>query len=335
MTSTAGRPDWELPLDELFPTKGAIPEALQIGRGQAIEDLTGRIVDGDDIITIEPRRVGKSSTIGRGALEHIRNDYGGVVAQVDLRLGGVQDAAGLANALLTTALASGGGTPLRKETAGRIVRRTGRFVNNKRVEAAAQLAGEEGRLGTLRALATMISGQTTGLEQLERVLGALDHEAASHRRPVVVFIDEIQDLGGDRWRAEGREIQQELERAMRTPDRLVSFVYAGSERSAMERLFEAGMPLHFEGERFALPPISPFAWQAGLTQRFAQDGREIQAVAVDRILDATHGQPLRTMQVCRSALRMARRQAMRDITGALLDDAIAQARGHPSWRDAE
>jgi len=321
-------------LDELFPTKGAIPEALQIGRADAIREITERLVQGDDVLTIEARRVGKSSAIGHGALVRVHEEYGGVIAQTDLRLSGIQTAAALADALVRSALQTGAGEPLKQEKASRILARTRRFVDGPRARAAADLSGGGGTLRTVQAVARLLPGeQPAGVEELRKVLSALDEEAATHRRPVVVFIDEVQDLGDPkRWEpGEGLAVQRELERAMRQPGRLVTYAYAGSEETAMEKLFAPGMPLHHEGERYVLPPIAPEAWRHGLSERFSSDGRVITAAGINRILEATDGHPLRTMQVCRAALRTVRSQRLDQVAAAVIDDAIAQAKRHPSW----
>lgn len=324
-------------LEELFPTRGAIPEALQIGRADAIAELTEWLVQGDDVLTIQPRRIGKSSAIGYGALIRLQEEYGGVVAQADLRLAGIQKAAGLADALVNSALQTGAGTPLLQEKAGRIARKTQRFMKSARVRAASELTQESATLRTVQAVAQLLAGEPpAGIEALHQVLGALEHEAASHQRPVVVFIDEVQDLGDpDRWTVEdGLAVQQELERAMRQPGRLVTYAYAGSEETAMEHLFAAGKPLYREGERYVLPPIAPEAWREGLTGRFAHDGRAITPDGIARVLEASGGHPLRTMQVCRAALRTVRAQALDTVTEAVIEEAIARARAHPSWEQA-
>ncbi len=318
-------------LDELFPTKGAIPEALQIGRGETIEDLASWFVQGDDVLTVEPRRTGKSSTIGYGALVRVHEDYGGVIAQTDLRLSGIQDAGSLAAALVDSALKTGAGTALRKEKASRILAKTRRFVDGRRARAAADITREGGALRAVQAVAALLSGDEPGIEKLRKVLAALEEEAADHERPVVVFIDEVQDLGS-RWpEQEGLAVQQELERAMRQPGRLVTYAYAGSEQTAMEQLFAPDKPLYLEGERYLLPPIASAAWEQGLTDRFARDGRQIAPEGISRILTVTEGHPLRTMQVCRAALRIVRRQDLVSVTDAVIDEAIAAAKAHQSW----
>jgi type II secretory pathway predicted ATPase ExeA len=193
-------------------------------------------------------------------------------------------------------------------------------MKSARVRAASELTQESATLRTVQAVAQLLAGeQPPGIEALHQVLGALEHEAASHQRSVVVFIDEVQDLGDpDRWTVEdGLAVQQELERAMRQPGRLVTYAYAGSEETAMEHLFAAGKPLYREGERYVLPPIAPEAWLEGLTGRFAHDGRAITPDGIARILEASGGHPLRTMQVCRAALRTVR---------ALNDDQLPLAR---------
>ena len=99
----------------------------------------------------------------------------------------------------------------------------------------------------------------------------------------------------------------------------------------MEQLFAPGMPLHLDGEPYKLPEIEPAAWHESLVARFARDGRTLMPDNVDRILAASGGHPLRTMQVCRGALRLVRSQQLAEVTAAVIDEAVAQARKHPSW----
>lgn len=47
----------------LFPTRGAIPEELQIGRASAIGDMTSTAEGGTTLIFAEDRRLGKSSML--------------------------------------------------------------------------------------------------------------------------------------------------------------------------------------------------------------------------------------------------------------------------------
>ena len=47
----------------LFPTRGAIPEELQIGRASAIGDITSAAEGGTTLIFAEDRRLGKSSML--------------------------------------------------------------------------------------------------------------------------------------------------------------------------------------------------------------------------------------------------------------------------------
>lgn len=325
-----------LDLDDLFPVKGAIPESQQIGRDEAIQAVVQRLVAGEDILVIEPRRVGKSSTIGYGALPHVRDEYGGVVASVDLRQAGVRDAGSLADELVRSAMRTGAGTAVQKEQAKRIARLTKRLVTSERSKAAATLAGDGSTAQTVHALAALVAGGAPGIDRLHQVLEALEAEAAEHGRPVVVFIDEAQDITS-RWRDvnEASDVQRELERMMRKPGRLVTYAFAGSERSAMEGLFATGQPLHFQGDRYQLPPIASNDWHAGIAERFVRDGRRIEREQVDEILAATEGQPLRTMQVCRQALRVARTQDAPTISSSIVADAVSQARAHPSWDQAE
>src|SRR4051794_39785003 len=106
-------------LDNLFPVDRTIPERLQIGRAEAIEQILERVIDGGNLLVIEARRVGKSSAIRNGALVHARDRFGAVTAVADLRAAGIDNPAALAHTLLVEATATGAGSPPGPEQADR------------------------------------------------------------------------------------------------------------------------------------------------------------------------------------------------------------------------
>jgi hypothetical protein len=319
--------------EELFPTKGAIEEARQIGRTAAMEQIAERIVAGDDIIVIQPRRIGKTSTIKNGALPRVDQQYGGVIAQIDLRQSGVKDdPQAFAEALQTTALATGADKKVGAQALARLAQKTKRFVHGDRAKATAELAGEAALAKTAQGLATVLVGPEDPVKTLRKTLAALEADAQRFGRPVVVFIDEAQDLGdAEIWPKHGRGVQEELARVMLQEERLMSFVFCGSDEHAMQNLFAKNQPLHNEGERYTLPPISDQDWIAELTTRFEEDGRTVQPNQLTALLDASGRHPGRTMRVCKAALRQVREAEAPTITDAMVQQAISEAQEHPAW----
>lgn len=322
-------------LDSIFPVEGAIPESLQIGRTGAIEAMAERIVHGDNVLVIEARRFGKSSAIGRGALEHVRRRFGGIVAETDLRLGSVRDEPSLAAALAASARTEVATEPTSEQRA-RVAAVTDRFTSEARARSGAALLDTEGRPLSPHLLSLLRDPTPPEEVVLDDVLHALELEAHAQERPVVVFIDEVQDLANPvRWKNDGAEVQFTLERALRRVGKLVSYVFAGSEKSAMKAIFAPDQPLHHVGERYQLPPIPKDAWREALPKRFAADGRRLEVELVDRILAHSGGHPQRTMQVCRATLRVARGAGEAVLTSAIIDAAHEEAAGNPAWKARE
>jgi hypothetical protein len=93
----------------LFPTSGAIDEALQIGRLGDIDLLTDSALAGENRVIAEPRRVGKSSLL-RAVRQriHAKGPAVATVLAVDLR-DGITSSAELAADLLAQARTQGAG----------------------------------------------------------------------------------------------------------------------------------------------------------------------------------------------------------------------------------
>lgn len=83
----------------LFPTGGAIPEELQIGRSAVIEDLTASAEGGQTLIFAENRHLGKSSLLLAMVDRILATSRGRKALSVDLR-DGIDDSGALAAALL-------------------------------------------------------------------------------------------------------------------------------------------------------------------------------------------------------------------------------------------
>ena len=78
----------------------------------------------------------------------------------------------------------------------------------------------------------------------------------------------------------------------------VSFLFAGSIEHVMRDLFAPSRRAFSGfGSFYALRPIAPEDWRAGVAERFAADGCDVSASALDRIVELGGGHPRATMRV--------------------------------------
>jgi hypothetical protein len=311
----------DLSAEVLFPTQGAIDEAQQIGRGDTIEALTGRGLDHSDALLLEPRKVGKTSVV-RAALERVRTDQGGVVADVDCTGAGVSSGPTLARVLLR-ALRDGGGDVSRRLSARETATR-GRRVRD-RLRATSDAAAQFG-VGEAKAAGRLLDLLEVEAPSLDEVLAEIARLGTE--TTTVIFLDEIQAITG--W-ADRSEVEQALRRFLRHDGRRVALIAAGSDRDAAQALFAEGRPLEWEFEPFNVPDIDPVDWHQGIVERFERAGLKISAARVDQIIAETGGRPWKTMLVAKKALRETREAREGEVSVVAVDAAIAEAREHPSW----
>jgi|SRR5215212_508858 len=312
-----------LDAEELFPTHGPLDEDHQIGRTPTIVALTERLRERGDALLLEDRRVGKTSVV-RASLTRVRLQLGGLTGEVDLTAANVADGPSFARALMK-ALHDADGTLSRS------------------LRARAAVTEHRGRLRRLRDGVERFP-TALGIEDIEPVVELLrlaDLDAptldtvlsrlasAGRRRPVVIFVDEVQELR--RW-PDALAVQKSLARFMRMDGRRTAIVAAGSDRTATEAIFAEGSPLHWNFDAFPLPAIDAVDWHEGLAERFAAAGLAIESARIRQILAASNGHPLRTMTVAKEALREARAANETAISWGAVDSAAGRARAHPSWR---
>lgn len=311
----------DLSVEDLFPTQGAIDEAHQIGRGDTIRALAGRALDHGDALLLEPRKVGKTSVV-RAALEHVRNDHGGIVSDVDCTSAGVNSGPTLARALLR-ALRDGGGDMSRWLSAREVTTRSARWRDWLRTtgDAAAQIGVQEAKI--VGRVLDLLGAEAPSLDDVLEELARLGAETT-----VVIFLDEIQAVAG--W-GDRADVEQALRRFLRRDARRVALIAAGSDRAAAEALFAAGQPLEWEFEPFNVPDIDTLDWHRGIVERFTRADLEISATRVDQILAESGGQPWKTMLVAKKTLRETRDARQGAVSVVAVDAAIAEAREHPSW----
>lgn len=147
----------------LFPTGGAIPEELQIGRSGAIADITAAAMGGSTLIFAETRRLGKSSLLLAMTDRILRDKNDCRALSVDLR-DGVLDSTNLANMLLKQANKQGCGAKVKRMvTRGKLAKLTPAVSMG--IKAAAPLMDEQDELATVSALGRALTPGDTNLRE--------------------------------------------------------------------------------------------------------------------------------------------------------------------------
>jgi DNA polymerase III delta prime subunit len=203
--------------------------------------------------------------------------------------------------------------------AGGIAAKLWHFVNDSGLVEG----GEGAVVDAIDALRAKSGGQATGWA-LDAAVGLADSRGGR----AVVFIDEAQRI--DAW--DDREpAATEILARMRAPERPVTFLFAGSEPSLIETLFADGGLLEYDALDFDLSPIDSQPWREGLRRAFRELGLEIRDTAIELILDATHGQPHRTMLVANRAAEQAEFAEQVIADDAVVLVALAEARHSRLW----
>lgn len=298
-----------------FPIDGPVlPGSRQIGRGDAIEELTRRVVDqASHQWLIGPRRIGKTS-LAKAAADRVR-DAGHIAIEIDLSRSSVHSSAALAAELAHQARSAGVGSGA-VETGRRIGRRARRMAG-----PAIEMLGESGTDLPVGGIAALLGAVEEPTADLETVVSWLAIESGSAQRRIMVLLDEVhllREIGGERAVADG----------IRSGQGGLVFVFAGSEESVVEELRRDG-PLAKVGQSFAMPEISTQDWMSGLAARFDEIGLRVPEQLVMAIVDAGDSQPRNTMLICSFVQSLAREAGMAD--EVVVGEAIRQARRDGSW----
>lgn len=301
-------------LSELFPAGPPIDEERQIGRHQFIASIEERMRNGNVVILVDARRMGKTS-VARATLARIEGQ-GGVTAEVNLAAHG-SDHLGAASALATE-LAS---------ALGRATRSVGGIARRLRRSGAPDTAGADG--STVIALAADLLGSS-------RTIDSVIREAALRNdgRDCAILLDEAHVIAA--W---PEDIQQALNAALRDSGEL-GLIIASSERRAIELLLDDGRALYSAGYSMRLPEIDTTTWSKGLNERFRELGFEVLPEALDQLVDAARHHPYCTMRLAaESALQAEQERKLTRNRRAVIDDlainaALVIVREDPVWKAA-
>lgn len=277
------------PSGELFPTDSPLGGADLIGRSEAIGALAAQLSAHTHRIVAGPRRTGKTS-VCEAALDHLRGQ-GAYIVAVDLfeeaTLGELAEA--LARELL------GNRSVAHRALAS--LRRGGRsLAEATATTVSAKLSGELGEEVEITWRPGLAERDPE--RYFEWALKALQVVAETDDRPVVLFIDEFQELARERHPYGDPDIVTKRMRTVLQRSSRITCLFAGSVEHLMRDLFTPRHRAFYRfGGFFTLAPIDPQAWADGLRLRFETEGYSIDEDALAEVVALGEGHPRATMLV--------------------------------------
>jgi AAA+ ATPase superfamily predicted ATPase len=248
-------------------------------REAEIRELVSDLQNGQDVVVFAPRRYGKSSLVWRVAQQVVAQ--GVLVAQVNLMTTPTKEK--LAEKLAET---------IHEEVASPLFRARERLrvFSGLRITPVVTVDPDTGRIGFSFSGSRLPEDVDATLERLLELPGQL---AAERERKVALVLDEFQEIVA---------IDPNLPKLMRSvfetqPE--VAHVYLGSKRHMMERIFsDENEPFWRSAKRMELGVIAPALFRGYIVAQFERTGRTVESDVVDRVLDATHGHPYATQELC-------------------------------------
>jgi hypothetical protein len=248
-------------------------------REQETAELKADALNGQDVVLFAPRRYGKSSLLWRVSQELIGE--GALVAHVNLM-----------TTPTTTQLAEKLARTIHEDIASPLFRAKERLriFQGLRIRPTVTVDPEDGSL----SFSFDASGRREDINAtLERLLELPGQLAGERKRPVVLILDEFQEIV---------DIDPSLPRLMRSvfqqqPE--VAHLYLGSKRHMMEHIFsDENEPFWRSAKEIELGVIDPQPFGDYIERQFKRTGKEIESAAIDAVLETTHGHPYATQELC-------------------------------------
>lgn len=274
---------------------------------------------GDHVVLSEERRTGKT-TVALGAVDELAADDRVVIA-LDLSER-VPDSPALAERIAEQLAQQRSSLA----TAARAAGRFGLRLWNRSKQTQPLVDSEEVQI--FSKIMELLETRQTGAERLSAALDQVAEFAKACDEVAVVFIDEVQELA--KW-IDTRDVQSDLRARLRDPERVTTFLFAGSEESLLDSLFGKGGLLEQDGLEFSLSPIDYGPWLEGLRKAFRDLAMDVNRGALDVILKASQMRPLETMLAANKTHEAAEWAEERVITEALAAQGVAEARRSRLW----
>jgi hypothetical protein len=249
-------------------------------REKEVEELTADGINGQDVVVLAPRRIGKSSLVGAVMTELVATDI--LVADIDLWK--IPNKEKLAEALAAA---------IYGDIATRLDRAIERALAPFRGLRITPTISIDPETAAVRFRFSAESSPADIDATLERLLELPAELAAERGKSAVLVIDEFQDIA---------RIDRNLTRVMRSvfqqqPE--VGHIYLGSKRHLMEQIFnDPNEPFWRSAKQMELGPIPADLFGEFITKRFGDTGKSIDAEIVRRVLETTGGHPYATQRLC-------------------------------------
>jgi hypothetical protein len=286
-----------------------------IGRASDVDRAALGLLGGGNIVMAGPRRIGKT-TVADAALEVCRDD-GAYAAKVDLF--DCADAGALAHILALELLANR--APLRRAISDAV--RAGRSVlaalRTSATVRARQDLGEE-----IEVTIDIGRAEAEPTKALDSALRLAQRLAERDGRRVVIFLDEFQDIAGNRFGDADMLTRRIRSIFQRSPD--VSVLFAGSIEHLMRDLFgPSERALSQFGSFQELTPITPEEWAHGVRARLRADRATISDDALARLVELGEGHPRVTMLIAQQSHLQAIEELRHDVDHAMVVAALDRA----------
>ncbi len=279
------------------------PDEL-VDREEELRDIGRIVANRGKLFFIGPRRYGKTSILN--AVEHRLAKRGVVVLRYDAEA--YESLSLLAQAVLTGAARKLTG-PLAK--AGGIIKK---FFARLRPDVNYDLANHKITV----KIGTTVEPRAAELPFLTDVLDGIERLARAAKKPVVVILDEFQQVVREGGEAAERQIRAAVQR-----HRQVSYIFAGSKTQLLADLSgDPGRAFWKLGERRFLGPVPREDFRRFLRKGFGAAGFKTTPEGIERILDAAEDVPYNVQRLASACWERLRVRDDRVLSPGAVDDAL-------------
>lgn len=301
-----------------MPALESRPNPFEFGRELAPSELVDREEELDALARIAanrgkcffigPRRYGKTSILA--ALERRLTARGVAVIRCDAEA--YESLALLAQALLAAAARTMAG-PLAK-AGDRLKKGFGRLRPDISYDLSSHKISVQ--LGT--------AAPTAEVPLLTDVLDGIERLAKARGKPVLVILDEFQQVVAEGGERAERQIRAAIQR-----HRHVGYIFAGSETRLLADLTsDPGRAFWKLGERRFLGPIPRTDFRKFLARGFTRSGFAVTPEGIERILDLAEDVPYNVQRLASACWERLRTRVDRSLSAAAVENALHELVRH-------